>query len=485
MSERPVIAMAGATGFVGTALRRKLRGSYHLRALTRSTTRAALARPDETESWQQCDLFSLREVTAALAGAESAIYLVHSMLPSARLNQSRFEDLDLLLADNFGRAAEANGLKRILYLGGLLPSGGHALSGHLRSRHEVEETLRSYRTPVTVIRTGIIVGPGGSSLRMLVNLVRRLPIMLLPRWLHSRTYAIAIEDIVRAFEHALADPAIGAGNFDIGHPEQLTYGEMIRRCARVLERKRLLIPIPLRSTEISKLWIQLFSGAPAALTGPLVDSLRHDLELSPNPLQDRIADDAQRFESALRRSIDSRGRVLPNQRARTQQKDNALIRTERRVRSVQRVPAPPRWDAQTCADAYFTWLGRVLRSFLRVENDDGTRRIRLRGVHTVLLELEPTEALIDERLAAYTITGGLLADTRADVPGRLEFRKVLHGDSLLTAIHAYRPRLPWHFYNLTQALLHLAVMRAFGRYMRATKRQLEAGSPPAADAAGE
>lgn len=206
MNARETIAIAGASGFVGSALRRSLAEACSFRALTRSSVVASSAPSDRSTEWRRCDLFSIPQLREALAGTRRAIYLVHSMLPSARLNQSRFEDLDLLLADNFARVAAANGLEEIIFLGGLIPQESD-LSPHLRSRLEVEAALGSTGIPVTRLRAGIIVGPGGSSLRILVNLIRRLPVMLLPRWVNARTRCIAIDDLVAAFRIVLAEPS--------------------------------------------------------------------------------------------------------------------------------------------------------------------------------------------------------------------------------------------------------------------------------------
>jgi uncharacterized protein YbjT (DUF2867 family) len=121
------------------------------------------------------------------------------MAPSSRLVQGNFEDTDLLLADNFIRAAESAGLKHVIYLSGLIPEGDEQLSPHLRSRLEVESVLRSRSVKVTVLRAGLIFGPGGSSFSMLINLVRRLPVMLLPAWVRSTTHSIDIENVCQAF----------------------------------------------------------------------------------------------------------------------------------------------------------------------------------------------------------------------------------------------------------------------------------------------
>jgi len=166
---------------------------------------------ETSTQWQQCDLYSLPKLTAALQGCEYAIYLVHSMAPSSRLMQGDFEDTDLLLADNFIRAAEIARIKHVIFLSGLLPEDDEALSPHLRSRAEVEAVLKSRSVPVTVLRAGLIFGPGGSSFSMLVNLVRRLPLMVLPAWANSMTQSVDIENVCDAFEYCLQDPSGGVG----------------------------------------------------------------------------------------------------------------------------------------------------------------------------------------------------------------------------------------------------------------------------------
>jgi len=181
---KPTIAIAGATGFIGRWFIDRYKHKYHIVALSRK-----IMKPTEEDSveWRVLDMYSLSSTTAALKGADYALYLVHSMQPSTRLNQGSFEDTDLLLADNFARAAEANGLKQIIFLGGILPDKGEQFSRHLRSRHEVEQTLRAKSVPLTSLRAGIIVGPGGSSFRIVEKLVNRLPVMISPNIIQITT----------------------------------------------------------------------------------------------------------------------------------------------------------------------------------------------------------------------------------------------------------------------------------------------------------
>ena len=221
-TDRPTVAIAGASGFVGSALRRALPADYDLVGLTRSPNRAARSDDGDPIRWRHCDLYSLREVEDGLRGADLAIYLVHSMLPSSRLTQGTFADLDLILADNFARAARRAGVRQIVYLSGLLPDDTEHLSRHLRSRWEVERALAGHGVPVTTLRTGLVVGKGGSSLRILVNLVRRLPAMLLPSWTESDTQSIALRDVVRAVRLVLVAPGRFGRTFDVAGPEVMS-----------------------------------------------------------------------------------------------------------------------------------------------------------------------------------------------------------------------------------------------------------------------
>ena len=160
----PLVAVAGGSGFVGSHLRRKLSSDFRFRGLTRSTNIAQENADKHSTEWVKCDLYSLPKVTEALQGCRYGIYLVHSMAPSSRLRQGHFRDLDLLLADNFIRAAEEAGLEHVIYLSGIMPDEPEGQwSSHLKSRLEVESVLRSRSVKVTVLRAGIIFGPGGSS----------------------------------------------------------------------------------------------------------------------------------------------------------------------------------------------------------------------------------------------------------------------------------------------------------------------------------
>jgi uncharacterized protein YbjT (DUF2867 family) len=459
------VAIAGATGFVGRALCAALAGRYRVVALTRGEPRTA---PGPAVEWRRCDLFSLREVEAALAGADAAVYLVHSMLPSARLVQGRFEDLDLVLADNFARAAERAGVRQLVYLGGMVPEQG-ALSPHLRSRLEVEEALGSRAPALSALRAGIVVGPGSASLWILVNLVRRLPLMVLPSWCDSRSQPVALADVVRAVELCLEEPGRFTGSFDVAGPDVLSYREMMQRTARVLGLRRAMIRVRAFSPRLSKLWVRVFGSAPASLVNPLVESLRHDLVARESPLLAALRPRALGFEAALRAALGAGGRPqAPSSSLRLPRADRARLRRARTVRSVQRLPLPPGRDAAWAAEEYLRFLPRTTRPWIRVESaPDGHCRFRLAGLRRPLLVLRLARERSAPDRQVFDVVGGLLARTgEGGVGGRLEFREARGGRALLAAIHDYRPALPFALYEIGQARVHLWVMRRFARHLR-------------------
>lgn len=459
------VVMAGATGFVGTRLREALRESYDLICLTRSAASLAMQRSRPGETWRQCDLFSVLELEEALAGADYAIYLVHSMMPSARLIQGTFADLDLILADNFSRAAERCGLSQIVYLGGLIPEM-ETLSPHLSSRLEVERVLGRRSTPLTALRAGLIVGPGGSSLRIVINLVRRLPVMILPAWTRTQTQPVAIEDIVKGVRLTLGNPEHFGQAIDLGGPNRMTYSEMLQRTAEVMGLKRRFLHVNLFSVGLSKLWVTLLGGASRYLVGPLVDSLKHPMVARPNPVYESLLPGAISFESALRNSLDAEGEIVPNPRDSVRPKDQRSLKKARRVRSVQRMPLPEGLRAEDVGPLYFRWLPRALRPFLVAsEGPHGVYRTSLILKRWVLIEFtrSATRSTPDRNL--FYITAGLLARTANNKKGRIEFREIEAPRCLLVAVHDFTPTLPWFLYRRTQALYHLWVMQRFSKWL--------------------
>ena len=236
------VVIAGAGGFIGTALARDLAADYRVIRLSR---RDPPQPASDGAEWRRCDLFSLFECERALAGADVAFYLVHSMLPSAHLTQGTFQDLDLISADNFARAAAKVGIRQIIYLGGMIPDQPD-LSRHILSRGEVERTLGAYGVPVTTLRAGIVIGLRGASYGMFRSILERVPLIPCPRWSASLIQPVALSDALRLLRYCLEHPDGLSRSHDIGSGDIMTYRELLERSARLLGLRRLFFGIPFR-----------------------------------------------------------------------------------------------------------------------------------------------------------------------------------------------------------------------------------------------
>ena len=457
MNDRPKVVIAGATGFVGSHLARRLRDRFHVVGLSRSAPKGHTAAV--ADEWRSADLFSLKDAEAALAGVQIAYYLVHSMMPSARLTQGAFENLDLIAADNFARAAAKAGVKQIIYLGGLIPEG-EELSLHLRSRLEVEQTLGARGVPLTALRAGIVIGKQGSSFQVLYRLVSRLPLMFCPKWTLTKTHPIYLGDMVELLSYCAGRTTTYGQQYDVGGPDVLTYRGLIAMLARLMGVKRVLLHVPLFSPGLSRLWVTLITGAPRALVAPLVQSLRHEMVAKDTRLQIEAGIPGVGMEEALRLALRETETTASKKPAAFSRGAPPKRRSE--VRSVQRLPKPVSMTAKEVGEAYLAWLPH--RFFpLRVKVAGPRAEFYLRFLPFPLLVLNYSqERSCDERSLFY-IVGGILAYPEGR--GRLEFRTSWNGEFLLAAIHEYLPRLPWRVYTLTQAKVHLYVMWRFGRYL--------------------
>lgn len=451
------IAVAGATGFVGRRLCARLRDAGHtVVGIGRSVVDRAVV--DGVE-WRRADLFSLLDCERALEGVDELVYLVHSMSPSARLTQASFEDMDLILADNAARAARSAGVDRILYLGGLVPSD-EQLSRHLESRREVEDVLGGHGVPVTALRAGLVIGPQGSSFCILERLVRRLPVLALPRWTRQTCQPIALDDILDILLGVIRTGVARGEAVDVGGPSVVTYRQLLEETARAMGVIRPMIDLPVGSPFLSEMWVSAITGQPRTLTGPLIESLDHAMVARDRSVQLALGIDGDDVPTALRRALAGQTRSPSVDVPRA---ERAPSRPD--VRSVQRMRVPPGRDAEWASEAYLRWLPKFLAPLVRVEVSGDTRQICTRGVRTVLLELTPSEVRSTPDRALMYVTGGRLARVRSPARGRLELRTVGDGTTLLAAIHDFEPSLPWPVYRATQAKGHLVVMAGFRRFL--------------------
>jgi uncharacterized protein YbjT (DUF2867 family) len=455
------IAIAGASGFVGQLLLEGLSKEFDLIALGRSVPRHPLGEGQREITWRNCDLFSLLQIENALKGADIAIYLVHSMLPRARLTQSSFEDCDLLLADNFARGAKIAGLQRIIYLSGLIPEGP-GLSKHLRSRKEVERVLSSQGTPVTTLRAGLILGAQGSSFQMLYLLVKRLPVMICPSWTQTRTQCIAAPEVVDLIRFCILDSRTIGRTFDIGSPEVLNYQGLMAMLAEVMGKHRRFFSIRYFTPGLSRLWVQLITGASRNLVSPLVQSLKHEMIVRDPSLLEMYGKPLMGMREALKKCLVN---IKPTLRSSTRQRSQQL-RGDSEVRSIQRLPLPEGRTAAWIADEYFKWLPSFFSPLILVHKTDEENVwvFRFAFLKLPLLKLWHSRLRSTEDRHLFYIRGGILA--KKDQPSaRLEFREVLNGEASIAAIHEFKPSLPWPIYKYSQAIIHLWVMNSFRKHL--------------------
>lgn len=453
------IAIAGAGGYIGRWFIHYFKDKYSLIGLSRNQVES---NPEPQVEWRQVELYSISSTIEALKGVDVAIYLVHSMNASTRLNQGSFEDTDLLLADNFSRAASINNVKQIIYLGGLLPDEPEEkLSRHLRSRLEVEQTLGSRKSELTALRASIIVGPGGSSFDMIKNLVNRLPVMMCPKWTESLTQPISLRDTLDIIDTCIANPNVYGKAIDIGSHEVMSYRKMLERTAEVMGKKRIVFSIPVFSLGLSKLWVGLFGDSPPQLVSPLVESLKHTLTVSPELAFKEKEIDYLSYEESVNEALHSKEKPKLPTYIRTESAKNT-------VRSIQRMKNVNGNTATWVASRYNIWLPSFFKFLINGKNNgNGSVGFHLLNGKKPMLELTLIPDRSDEDRQLFYITGGWLVQ-RFDY-GWLEFRGVLNNRYMISAIHEFVPRLPWFIYLNTQARLHLWVMNRFNSYLKKRK----------------
>ena len=289
------ILVTGATGFIGRLLTRALLAEgYPVRCLVRKSSSVL---PDGVETVVG-DMLEPASLTTALEGVDTAYYLVHSMAGG----RAGFERRDREAAGNFVQAADRAGVRRAIYLGGLGETGA-GLSEHLKSRLEVAEILRSGHLATTFLRAAVIIGAGGASFELVRGLVKRLPVMITPRWVSTRCQPIAVQDVIAYLIGCLEDERTFGRTFDIGGPDIITYREMMERFA-ALEGKRLtIVPVPLLTPKLSSYWVALFSPVPPSVSMPLIEGLSNEVICRDNSIRELIPLRLTPYEEAVQRAL--------------------------------------------------------------------------------------------------------------------------------------------------------------------------------------
>lgn len=266
----PLVLLTGATGYVGLRLLPLLeRQPIRLRCVVRSPDKLRSHAAVTTEIVGG-DLLESASLHAALAGVHTAYYLVHLMSGS-----KDFEQDDRQAATNFAEAAQAAGVKKIIYLGGLGDDHDPQLSPHLRSRHEVGEILRASGVDTVEFRASMIVGSGSLSYELMKSLTERLPVMICPRWVSVRTQPIAVDDILAYLLAARDSPTESNQIFEVGGADVVRYLDMIREYARQRGLHRWLISVPVLTPYLSGLWLALVTPSNYEVGRHLIEGLKN------------------------------------------------------------------------------------------------------------------------------------------------------------------------------------------------------------------
>lgn len=304
MSGRGWTLVTGATGYVGGRLvGYLLTEGHHVRVLVRDAAKLAHTEWSSQVDVVEGDALDPLALASAMDGVGTAYYLLHSLQQGSDL-----EAAERRMAEGFAQAAGDAGIDRIVYLGGLAPDlPTERMSPHMRSRHQVGALLRTSGVSVIELRASVIIGSGSASFEMLRYLTERLPAMITPRWVRTRTQPIAIRDVLRYLVLTADIPADVSRAFDIGGPDVLTYEEMMHRYAAVAGlSKRIILPINVLTPELSSHWVNLVTPVPRAIARPLVRSLRHPAVCSEHDIAQWIPDPASGlidFDEAVRLAL--------------------------------------------------------------------------------------------------------------------------------------------------------------------------------------
>src|SRR4030043_1060810 len=289
------IAVLGASGCVGQNFIKRLLDSSENEII------AAYSKREKTEvlqhdrlTWRQVNLLDTSSAENFLHGAETLVYLIHS------LAAKNFVELDIKLSNAAGLAAQQVGVGKILYLGGIIPEG-QKLSPHLESRMKTGQALASYGIPVGEVRASVLLAICSLSYLMVYYLAKRLPLMITPRWVSSMCAPIALVDAVSVLEKLISRPINGHEIFEIGS-DVVRYRDLLALCGKSIRGfKNIIIPVPLITIQASSRWIELLTGVPNNIGMALAEGLRNDTVPSNNRFREITGRDPVPLESVLYR----------------------------------------------------------------------------------------------------------------------------------------------------------------------------------------
>ena len=469
------ILVTGATGYIGGRLLGRLQhAGARVRCMARQPENLRGRVADSTEIVAG-DVFDPESLRDALKDVDTAFYLVHSMSDA-----KGFVAGDRDAAHNFGAAARACGVRRIVYLGGLGQSG--ALSAHLESRQEVGRILRESGVTTLELRASIIVGSGSLSFEMVRSLVEKLPVMTTPRWVRSRAQPIGIEDVLEYLLESIDVPLESSRVFEIGGADQATYGEIMREYARQRGLKRLIVPVPVLTPQLSSLWLGLVTPIYARVGRALIEGVRNDtvvtdasahtvFRVRPRGLRESIAralrnEDRDFAETRWSNAMSSSGNSIPSyggvrlgSRIVDSRTAHVAHDPARAFEPIQRIGGKTGWY-------YGTFLWR-LRGFLDLlVGGVGMRRGRTHPTRIVV-----GDALDFWRVEAFEPNRLLRLRAEMKVPGRawLQFEvEPAPGGSQVRQTALFDPRglsgiLYWYGMYVVHALIFAGMLRRIVR----------------------
>jgi len=469
-----MILLTGATGYIGGQLLPLLgqRGRT-VRCLVRRPEALRHAAVAEGEACRG-DVLDSASLVGAMAGVETAYYLIHSMGSGAG-----FEALDRQAARNFAAAARDAGVRRIVYLGGLAEEGPD-LSPHLRSRHEVGRILRGSGAQVVEFRASVVIGSGSLSFELVRALVERLPVMVCPRWVRTLAQPIAVQDVLAYLTAALDLPVGESRVYEIGGPDRVSYADIMRQYARQRRLSRLMVPVPVLTPRLSSLWLALVTPVLARIGRSLIEGVR-----SPSVVRDDTARSIfdvrpVGLREAIRTALDSeeadfaQSPVSELAGPSSARRDGASARFGNRIidsRSIT-VPVPPerafapiRRIGGTVGWYYGDWLWHVRGLLDLAFGGPGMRQMRPDRE-----EVRPGDRIDCWRVVAYEPDVRLRLKAEMRMPGRAWLEFEVTGDQRSSTIRqsaVFDPRglsglLYWHALRPVHVKLFLGMLDAIG-----------------------
>jgi len=299
------VLILGGTGFIGKRLVSELTGkNIRLRLLVRDPSKVPTTiLKNKNIEIVRGDIVRGDGIKEAVRGIHTAYYLVHSMGSKSMRKSTEFARMDKSAAENFVNFADAAGVKRTIYLGGLGEVGKN-LSAHLRSRDEVAEILSSGKLHATVLRAAVIIGAGSASFAMLKYLVERLRVMICPKWIDTRIQPIAVKDVLAYLIGCLLNPDTAGKKFDIGGPEVLTYKEMIQQYTESVGiPKRIIFRTPVLSSRLASYWASLITPIPSGLAHPLIEGMKNEVVCIDDSISEYIPIEKTPFKTAVKIAV--------------------------------------------------------------------------------------------------------------------------------------------------------------------------------------